>query len=106
MTDQELKDLNLTGQLSEPGLYCHQCKICLNDCPNDIDIPTIMRSFMYAYGYKNLKQAWQTMANVEYSSQCENCTSCVVKCTAGFDLKKKISDIARLRMIPSDIIQV
>jgi len=29
MTDQELKDLNLTGQLSETGLYCHQCKQCL-----------------------------------------------------------------------------
>jgi predicted aldo/keto reductase-like oxidoreductase len=94
MTEQELKDLNITGQLSEPGLYCHQCKICLRDCPNDIDIPTIMRSYMYAYGYKNIKQAWNTISHVEYSGQCENCTSCAVKCTAGFDLKKKICDVA------------
>jgi predicted aldo/keto reductase-like oxidoreductase len=105
MTEQELKDLNITGQLSDPGLYCHQCKICLNDCPNDIDIPTIMRSYMYAYGYKNIKQAWHTMAHAQYSNQCENCSACVVKCTAGFDLKKKISDIARLKNVPADLLQ-
>lgn len=105
MTEQELKDLNITGQVSEPGLYCQQCKICLNDCHNGIDVPTIMRSYMYAYGYKNIKQAWRTMAQVKYSNQCENCTSCTVKCTAGFDLKKKICDIARLKNIPADLLQ-
>jgi predicted aldo/keto reductase-like oxidoreductase len=105
MTEQELKDLNITGQLSEPGLYCHQCKNCLNDCPNDLDIPTIMRSYMYAYGYKNIKQAWHTMANVDYSSQCENCSGCAVNCTAGFKIQDKIKDIARLKDVPADLLQ-
>lgn len=104
MTDQELKDLKITGQLSRPGLYCHQCKQCLPACPNNLDIPTIMRSYMYAYGYKNIKQAWHTLAEVEYSKQCENCKICSVNCTAGFNIKEKIRDIARLRDIPSDII--
>jgi hypothetical protein len=45
------------------------------------------------------------MAHAEYSNQCENCSACVVKCTAGFDLKKKISDIARLKQIPADLLQ-
>jgi predicted aldo/keto reductase-like oxidoreductase len=105
MTDQELKDLNLTGQLSETGLYCHQCKQCLPQCPGNLDIPTIMRSYMYAYGYKNIRQAWYTLADVQFSKQCENCNTCKVKCLAGFDIKKKINDISRLKNVPLDLIQ-
>jgi predicted aldo/keto reductase-like oxidoreductase len=106
MTDQELKDLNLTGQLSETGLYCHQCKQCLPQCPGNLDIPTIMRSYMYAYGYKNIRQAWYTLADVQFSKQCENCNTCKVKCLAGFDIKKKINDISRLKNVPLDLIQI
>lgn len=105
MTEQEFKDLNLTSQKSETGLYCHQCKQCLSDCPNNLDIPTLMRSYMYAYGYKNINQAWHTIANVEYTKQCENCSSCNVNCAAGFNLKKKITDITRLKDVPFDLIQ-
>ena len=105
MTEQELKDLNITGQLSEPGLYCHQCKKCVPDCPHNLDIPTMMRSYMYAYGYKNIKQAWHTMAEVKYSNQCDNCKICTVNCTASFDIRNKIKDITRLKDVPADLIQ-
>jgi predicted aldo/keto reductase-like oxidoreductase len=106
MSDQELKDLNLAGLSTEPGLYCHQCKECIPQCPQNLDIPTIMRSYMYAYGYKNTVQAWHTLSGVELSGQpCENCTVCKVNCTAGFDVKDKILDIARLKDIPADFIQ-
>jgi predicted aldo/keto reductase-like oxidoreductase len=105
MTEQEFKDLNLTAQLSETGLYCHQCKQCLPQCPGNIDVPAIMRSYMYAYGYKNIKQAWYTLADAGYSRQCENCTTCRVNCCAGFDVKNKIEDISRLRDVPVDLIQ-
>jgi len=105
MTDQELNDLNITGLLNEPGLYCLQCKKCLSDCPYDLDIPTMMRSYMYAYGYKNIRQAWQTMAEVEYSKECVNCSACSVKCKSGFDIKEKIADITRLKEVPADLIQ-
>lgn len=103
MTDQEFKDLNL-AQISEPGLYCHQCKQCLPGCPHNLDIPALMRSYMYAYGYKNIKQAWYTLANVDYSKQCENCQTCVVNCRAGFDIKGKITDITRLKDVPVDFV--
>jgi predicted aldo/keto reductase-like oxidoreductase len=106
MTEQELKDLNIAGQLSESGLYCHQCKQCLPQCPNKLDIPTIMRSYMYAYGYKNTRQAWHTLADVELSKQCENCLTCNVKCQAGFNIREKVRDISRLKDVPSDLIQV
>ena len=105
MTEQELKDIKLAGIATSKGLYCQQCKQCLPQCPDNLDIPTIMRSYMYAYGYKNTVQAWHTLAGVEISGRsCDNCTSCNIKCTAGFDIKSKILDIARLKDIPGDLI--
>jgi uncharacterized protein len=106
MTDQELKDLKLADLNSEPGLYCRQCKKCIPQCPHNLDIPTIMRSYMYAYGYKNTAQAWHTLERVDISGRpCEKCNSCNVNCTAGFDIKNKILDISRLKDVPRDLIQ-
>jgi predicted aldo/keto reductase-like oxidoreductase len=105
LTEQELKDLKLAGIETKNGLYCQQCKQCIPQCSNHLDIPTIMRSYMYAYGYKNTVQAWHTLAGVELSGRpCNNCTSCNIKCTAGFDIKSKILDIARLKDVPRDLI--
>jgi uncharacterized protein len=106
MSDQELKDLNLAELDSEPSLYCHQCKKCIPQCPHHLDIPTMMRSYMYAYGYKNTEQAWYTLASVDLTGRpCKNCEVCNVKCTAGFDVKQKIADIARLKEVPLDFVR-
>jgi len=107
MSEQELKDLNLSALGSETGLYCQQCKQCIPQCPYHLDIPTLMRSYMYAYGYKNTAQAWYTLADAELSDNpCNKCDTCKVNCVSGFDVKSKISDIARLRDVPMDFIQV
>jgi predicted aldo/keto reductase-like oxidoreductase len=105
MSEQELKDLNLAGLYHEPGLYCQQCKKCIPQCPHNLDIPTIMRSYMYAYGYKNIAHAWHTLAGVDISGRpCEECTVCNINCTAGFDIRNKILDISRLKDVPEDLI--
>jgi predicted aldo/keto reductase-like oxidoreductase len=107
MSDQELKDLNLTGLTPSPSLYCQQCKKCIPQCPHNLDIPTIMRSYMYAYGYRNTAQAWHTLSGVELSGNpCEKCNTCNVNFTANFDIKNKIIDIARLKDVPLDFVQV
>jgi predicted aldo/keto reductase-like oxidoreductase len=103
MSDQEFKDLNISATSSATGLYCQQCKQCIPQCPHNLDIPTIMRSYMYAYGYKNTNQAWHTLANVNLSGNvCSNCITCNVKCASGFDVKNKITDIIRLKEVPRD----
>ena len=105
ISDQELRDLNLASISGEPSLYCQQCKKCIPQCPHNLDIPTIMRSYMYAYGYKDTSLAWHALANVEVSAgSCDKCDFCRVDCTAGFDVKTKISDIARLKDVPKDFI--
>jgi predicted aldo/keto reductase-like oxidoreductase len=107
MTEQELKDLNLAGINSEPSLYCHQCKKCIPQCRHYLDIPTIMRSYMYAYGYRDLEYAQHTLFKAGLAGKpCDKCETCNVHCTAGFDVKEKILDIARLSEVPGDFLRV
>ncbi len=103
MTEEELQDLKGALAFSDKGLFCQQCGQCLSQCPASLDIPTIMRCYMYAYGYRNLRQARNTLAAAGLpSGPCADCKSCSVKCRSGFDIKGKILDIARLAEVPED----
>jgi len=106
MSEQELKDIHIAAIGSETGLYCQQCKQCIPQCPHNLDIPTLMRSYMYAYGYKNTEQAWYTLADAEIADNpCNRCEACHVNCISGFDIKAKITDIARLKDVPLDFVR-
>ncbi|MBN2183914.1 MAG: aldo/keto reductase [Candidatus Krumholzibacteriota bacterium] len=105
MTAEEKKGLELGSRAGHEGLYCDQCGKCVDQCRNHIDIPSLMRSYMYAYGYRNLAKAKDTIRTVlKESSLCEGCSSCSVACSMGFDVKGKISDIARLADVPDDFL--
>jgi predicted aldo/keto reductase-like oxidoreductase len=106
MSDQELKDLQLAELGSEPGLYCHQCQKCVPQCPYNLDIPTLMRSYMYAYGYRNVEHARHALDTVDVSGRpCEKCAVCSVTCMAGFDIKDRVQDIVRLKDVPLEFIK-
>jgi uncharacterized protein len=106
ISDQELKDLNLTGLKSESSLYCHQCRTCVPQCPLNLEIPTIMRSYMYAYGYRNMEQAQHTLHEAGISGNpCKKCEICNVNCPAGFDVKERILDISRLQDVPGEFLK-
>lgn len=105
LTEQEKKDLNIALLNVPDGIYCQQCKKCLPQCPHGLDIPSIMRSYMYAYGYRNMKHASHNLENTGITANaCSNCSSCKVKCTVGFDIRNKISDIGRLKDVPGDFL--
>ena len=106
LSDQEVKDLNLANLGSEQGLYCRQCQRCLPQCPANLDIPTLMRSYMYAYGYRNVRQARSTLDSVAVPGQaCGNCAVCGVTCASGFDIKDRVQDIVRLKDVPLEFIR-
>jgi predicted aldo/keto reductase-like oxidoreductase len=106
ISDQEMKELSVASSGNSKGLYCQQCRECIPQCPLNLEIPTIMRSYMYAYGYKNMEQAWHTLNEAALNGNpCSDCDECSIKCKAGFNIKEKISDIQRLRNVPLDFVR-
>jgi predicted aldo/keto reductase-like oxidoreductase len=102
LTEQELKDLRLNAQA---GLYCQSCKKCLPGCPQRLPLPEIMRSYMYAYGYRNLGLAQDLLEEIDLpENPCRDCTTCTARCVKGFDLADRVKDIARLRDVPAEFL--
>lgn len=107
LTPQEKADLDLGQETDMAGLYCQHCGKCLKQCGKDVDIPTFMRSYMYAYGYKNLTLAAETLHSQFPGLSrlpCKSCDRCTVQCTMGFDVRGKILDIVRIQDIPEDFL--
>ena len=47
-----------------------------------------MRSYMYAYGYRNLGAAYDLVASLGVGQNpCGNCDRCAVRCAQGFDVR-------------------
>jgi hypothetical protein len=105
ISEQEMRDLKIASIRSGTGLYCQQCRQCIPQCPHNLDIPAIMRSYMYLYGYRNTEQAWHTLEEAGLSANlCDKCETCNVDCVSGFDMKKKITDISRIKNVPTDFL--
>lgn len=104
LTPQEEADL--ASAKLQAGLYCQQCGQCLPHCPHGIRIPSYMRAYMYAYGYRDPGKAKETIAGVPPKAlPCSDCVACRVSCAMGFDIKDRILDVARVRSIPQDFLR-
>jgi hypothetical protein len=98
-------DLKADDQMGSAGLYCDQCGKCVPQCPRGIEIPSLMRSYMYAYGYRNLAAAKETFELAGISCvPCEDCSVCEVACPGGLDVRSRALDIARIRLVADDFI--
>jgi aryl-alcohol dehydrogenase-like predicted oxidoreductase len=105
LTPEEKEELKLGQKLGMLGLYCRQCRKCVTQCGRGLEIPALMRSYMYVYGYRNLRIAKETLASVDLSNlPCNNCGTCRVDCSMGFDIKRSIEDVARVRHVPYDFL--
>ncbi len=103
MTPEEIRDLRL--EQAYAGMFCLGCEQCASQCPEGMPISDMMRSYMYAYGYKDLKTARTTIDSLDLPPEiCGSCSSCSVNCTQGFNVAEKIRDIERLRHVPSDFL--
>jgi predicted aldo/keto reductase-like oxidoreductase len=82
-------------------LYCQQCGECLDQCPNHLPIPDLMRAYMYAYGYKFARLSKETLAEVRFSPDaCSGCDTCTVRCPSGFDVGAKIAAVTPVLNVP------
>jgi len=61
--------------------FCQQCRECIPTCPKRVDIPTLMRTHMYAAQYSNFIHARMTLDAIPARQSILNCGSCA-ECTA------------------------
>jgi predicted aldo/keto reductase-like oxidoreductase len=105
LTPKEEEDLQLGQKMGMTGMYCRQCGNCLTQCDKGVEVPALMRSYMYAYGYRNLSMAKEVTASIDLSNiPCGSCDACRVRCSMGFDVKTKVEDIARIHGVPDDFL--
>ncbi len=105
LTPQEKADLKLNTGGSATGMFCSQCQECVPQCPSNLDIPTLMRSYMYAFGYHSPALARETLDYTGLKNvPCINCSTCSVTCASGFDVRRKVIDIARIKDIPAEFL--
>jgi predicted aldo/keto reductase-like oxidoreductase len=103
LSAQEKKDLNFA--YNETGMFCKGCHICNGQCPKNLPIPDLMRSYMYNYGYSSPAEAFSTVASLGLTENpCGDCTECSVKCSSGFNVKKKVTNIARIKNVPPEFL--
>ena len=91
----------------DQGLWsCAQCRKCVEQCAHHVELPAMMRSYMYAYGYRDLAKAKNAVRHLDLTPPaCQSCDPCTVTdCTMGFNVKKKVLDIARIASVPDDFI--
>jgi len=89
----------------QTGLYCQGCGLCVKQCPRRLPIPDLMRAYMYVYGYRNLSHSRDLLLSLNLPPRvCGDCDECLVKCSIGFNVSRKIQDVIRLRDVPAEFI--
>jgi uncharacterized protein len=103
MTAQEEADL-LVGK-SQGGLYCQGCEHCVPNCPKGLPIPDIMRAYMYTYGYRDNRQAFDLLMSLNIpGNPCNGCAQCSATCAKNFAISERITDVMRLTTVPEGFI--
>jgi predicted aldo/keto reductase-like oxidoreductase len=76
--------------------FCHQCRQCMAQCPHNVDIPTLMRTHMYAAQYANFSEARMTFDGIPKShslAACSRCDSCRAACANTVDIGRRIEEL-------------
>jgi len=94
-TDEE-KELLLDNSIELSMGYCKQCSICLASCPNNADIPTLMRTHMYATKYVDFNLAQSALDEIKRNhglDACALCNNCMAQCVNTVDIKNRINEL-------------
>ncbi len=76
--------------------FCRQCSGCLASCPGGVDIPTLMRTHMYATRYRDFGLAHSAMGEIEKNRGldiCRSCNTCMAQCVNTVNIRDRIGDL-------------
>lgn len=94
-TDEEKRFLE-DSQVKYGMEICHQCNQCLPTCPRGVDIPTLMRTHIYATCYTNFYQARDALNEISKGkglNQCASCNTCQAICHNKLDIAQRIDEL-------------
>ena len=97
LTPEESRDLKLGTDLGLAGLFCQQCRQCQPQCPAGLEIPGLMRAYMYAFGHNKPHKALETLKGWNSAGlACRDCASCTIRCALGFDVRSRALELANV----------
>jgi predicted aldo/keto reductase-like oxidoreductase len=105
LTEAEKADLEKVGPLPYGlgNLFCQQCRKCVPQCPLGLEIPILMRAYMYAHGYRDPVRARETLEHLDLARlPCGDCAACYVRCAMGSDVRVRSMDVFRLKDVPDE----
>jgi len=76
--------------------FCRQCRYCVATCPNNVEIPALMRTHMYTRQYADFDLARQTLDLIESDrglSACAACSTCRAECANSVNIARKIAEL-------------
>jgi len=76
--------------------FCKQCGTCLATCPRGVDVPTLMRTHMYAANYANFEQARATFDEIPATASlgnCADCAACSARCANNVRIGDRVADL-------------
>jgi predicted aldo/keto reductase-like oxidoreductase len=96
LSQAEERELTLASLL--PGTYfCQSCRQCVSTCPERVEIPSLMRAYMYAEAYGNTIQAKETIGGLPDERGlrvCADCTSCQARCQRDLPIADRVREMA------------
>lgn len=95
LTGGEQRDLEVAASM-RGTLYCQNCRSCVPTCPHGVEIPKLMRSFMYAKSYGNYIQARITIAELpdrQGLDVCQECSDCTASCRRDINIGSRIRSL-------------
>lgn len=75
---------------------CRFCGGCKGTCPHGVDIPSLMRTHMYALSYGNLHMSKATFKGIESGkglSVCGGCEECVAQCRNNVPIAGRLEEL-------------
>lgn len=76
--------------------FCRQCRLCMSTCPRNVDIPSLMRTHMYAARYTNFHLARATLGDIVRGrglDACASCRICTARCAHTVDIAGNIEEL-------------
>ncbi len=78
---------------------CRHCGSCVDSCPSGADIPSLMRTHMYALSYGNPLMAKQTLAQIQPGKgldACMDCGKCKGECRNRVRIAERIVELKEI----------